>query len=141
MQSYEKKRTPYRMFKTDLGLLLLRVSFGSMMLFSHGWGKLTGFSEYAAKFPDPFGAGPTVSLALAVFAEVFCAAAVVLGAATKFAVIPLMITMAVAFFMIHGADPWGKKELAFAFFSAYTTVLLLGPGRFSVDGAMGKLRH
>ena len=41
----------------SLGLLLLRVSVGGMMLFAHGWGKLTSFAERSSSFPDPLGIG------------------------------------------------------------------------------------
>ena len=66
----------------SLGLLLLRVSVGSMMLLGHGWGKLTSFAERSSSFPDPLGIGPSLSMALATGAEAFCALAVILGFAT-----------------------------------------------------------
>ena len=78
----------------SLGLLLLRVSVGSMMLLGHGWGKLTSFVERSSSFPDPLGIGSPLSMALATGAEAFCALAVILGFATRWAAVPLMVTMA-----------------------------------------------
>lgn len=126
--------------KKDTGLLILRVSFAGFMIYGHGWGKLIGFSEIHSHFPDPFGVGPSISLALAVFAEFFCAIAVAVGWMTRLAVVPLVTTMAVAAFMIHGADPFDKMEKALLFLAGYICVALLGPGKFSVDGALGKDR-
>src|SRR5688572_28454256 len=40
----------------DLGLLIGRVTFGALMAYGHGWGKLSTFSE-TDKFYDPFGLG------------------------------------------------------------------------------------
>jgi putative oxidoreductase len=117
----------------DIGLLVFRVVFGGLMLIQHGYSKLTGFSEKAAAFPDPIGVGSEVSLAMAVSAEFFCAALVVVGLATRIAAIPLIITMAVAAFYIHGADPLADKELALLYGTAFLTLFLSGPGRLSLD--------
>ena len=99
----------------DAGLLLLRVSAGAMMAFGHGWSKLATYTERAATFPDPLGVSSPVSLALVVFAEFFCAMLVALGAATRFAAIPIVINMLVAAFVIHGDDPWRRQEFAILF--------------------------
>ena len=117
----------------SLGLLLLRVSVGGMMLFAHGWGKLTSFAERSSSFPDPLGVGSPLSMALATGAEAFCALAVILGLATRWAVVPLMVTMAVAALIIHGDDPWAKKEFALLYFFPFATLLLTGAGRYSLD--------
>ena len=118
----------------SLGLLLLRVSVGSMMLLGHGWGKLTSFAERSSSFPDPLGIGSLLSMALATGAEAFCALAVIWGFATRWAVVPLMVTMLVAALIIHGDDPWAKKEFALLYFFPFATLFLAGAGRYSLDG-------
>ena len=117
----------------SLGLLLLRVSVGGMMLLAHGWGKLTSFAERSSSFPDPLGVGSSLSMALATGAEAFCALAVILGFATRWAAVPLMVTMLVAALIIHGDDPWAKKEFALLYFFPFATLLLTGAGRYSLD--------
>lgn len=121
----------------SVGLLIQRLIFGGFMLVGHGWGKMVGFSERMDNFPDPLGVGSPVSLALVVFAEVFCAALVTLGLLTRTALIPLIVTMAVAAFVIHGGDPWfgrgPSKEMAVLFLAAYTTLFVAGPGKYSFD--------
>ena len=116
-----------------LGLLLLRVSIGGMMLFGHGWGKLTSFAERSSSFPDPLGVGPSLSMALATGAEAFCALAVILGFSTRWAVVPLMVTMLVAALIVHGSDPWAKKEFALLYFFPFAALLLTGAGCYSLD--------
>ncbi len=124
--------------RLDIGALLLRLAFGGTMLVQHGLPKLLSFSSKMDRFPDPIGLGSTVSLSLAVSAEVFCAAAVVVGLFTRLAAIPLMITMLVAFFVVHGGDPFQKRELAFVYLVAYAAIALIGPGRFSLDRKLRK---
>ncbi|MCB1197892.1 MAG: DoxX family protein [Deltaproteobacteria bacterium] len=123
---------------TDLGLLTLRIAAGGFMLFSHGLGKLTHFSDIAPKFPDPLGVGHSFSLGLTVGAEFFMAGMVLLGVYTRWACVPLIITMAVAGLIIHGDDPFTKKELAFIYLSMYTTLFLTGGGKYTLDKSWRK---
>ena len=122
----------------DVGLLLLRVSAGGLMLV-HGILKLLGFAEKSGGFPDPLGVGSTLSLAMAVGAEVGCALLLILGLATRAAAIPLMITMLVAAFMVHANNGWGKQELGVVYLAMYTAILFTGAGRLSLDHLW--LRH
>ncbi len=117
----------------DTGLLLLRIGIASLMLFGHGFDKLVGFSEKAVHFPDPLGVGSVASLGLTVFAEFFCSVAILFGFFTRYATVPLIITMLVAIFIIHGDDPWSKKEFATLYLLPYLTLLFSGSGRYSVD--------
>jgi putative oxidoreductase len=117
----------------SLGLLLLRTGVGLIMAFGHGWGKLLSYGERSAGFPDPLGIGSPLSLGLTIIAEFFCSIAIVLGVFTRGAVIPLIITMLVAVLVVHGADPWSKKELGLLFLVPYITLLFSGPGKYSLD--------
>lgn len=117
----------------NLGLLVLRMALGGSMLLAHGWGKLVGFSAHAAQFPDPLGVGSKFSLGLTVFAEFFCSAFVVLGILTRWSLLPLIVTMAVACFVIHASDPFSSKELSFLYLCGFVGLWLSGPGRWSVD--------
>ncbi len=124
---------PHATTLTSVWLLIARVAAGAAML-THGWPKLQMLiNGGGAKFPDPMGVGATASLGLAVFAEAFCAALLIIGLATRLAALPLMITMAVAFFIVHGGDPFAKRELAAMYLVVFGTVAVFGPGRFSLD--------
>lgn len=126
------------MKRQDLGLLLVRLLAGGMML-THGIPKIGRFfGEGPVQFADPFGLGPEISLGLAIFAEVACAILVMIGFKTRWATIPLMITMLVAAFYAHAADPFSKKELPLLFFTLFLSLLVSGPGRYSIDNWRGK---
>ena len=123
----------------NLALLVLRVWFALPLLTLHGWSKLTGYAERSGRFADPFGLGSPVSLALVVFAEVFCSVLLVLGLCTRFAATVCGITMATAFVYAHGArlTGQGNGELPLMFLGAFVTLLLAGGGRYSVDASTG----
>lgn len=118
---------------TDLGLLVLRIVGGGFML-THGIPKLMKIINGDMGFADPFGIGAAPSLVLTVFAEFFCALAILVGFKTRLATIPSLVTMAVAGMLIHGADPFKKKELALIYFGIYLAILMMGAGRYSIDG-------
>jgi len=117
----------------SFAMLILRLSIGSLMLMNHGLDKLVHFSEKAGRFADPFGIGSSASLSLAIFAEFFCAAFIILGLFTRLACIPLIITMSVALFVAHQGDFFGKGELAGLFLAGFATLLFAGPGKVSLD--------
>lgn len=129
-----------RIFSTELNstqvnvaILLLRV-FAAAFMLTHGIPK---FSKLLAggeiQFGDPIGLGPAVSLGLAVFAEFACSVLIIFGLGTRLAVVPQMVTMFVAAFVAHGADPFGKKELALIYLLIFTVLLLTGSGKYSLD--------
>ncbi len=117
----------------DLAYLLSRLLFGVTMFIAHGLPKLLSFSERMNTFPDPLGVGNSLSLGLTIFAEVVCAALVAVGLFTRWVSGPMVVTMFVATFIVHGNDPWHKKELAFVYMIGFVITGLLGSGRFSLD--------
>lgn len=117
----------------DRALLLLRVTFGGLMIALHGARKFENVLAGNMKFADPLGLGEATSLLLAAGAETVCGALVVLGCATRAALIPLIVTMLVAVFGVHAADPLKEKELGLLYLSAYGALFIVGPGRFAVS--------
>ena len=118
-------------------VLALRVLFGGLLL-SHGLQKWAAFSDLAPVFPDPLGIGSSASLTLAVFGEAVCSVAFVFGFLYRLALLPMIFTMSVAFFVVHGADPFAVKELAFVYLAVFVVLYVAGPGRYSVDYVIGK---
>ncbi|MBP7867232.1 MAG: DoxX family protein [Acidobacteria bacterium] len=124
----------------DAGLLVLRIWLGFGMLALHGSGKLLKLQSGNFAFPDPLGVGPFVSLSLAVFAEVLCAAFLALGLLTRAVAVPLVVTMSVAFFSVHGGvlKGEGNGELAFVYLAGFVALFFTGPGRYSLDNTLRK---
>ena len=107
------------------------------MAYSHGWGKLQKMFGGDFGFADPIGVGEEASLVLTVFAEFVCGSLVALGLFTRAALIPLIITMLVAVFIIHADDPFSKQELGLLYLIPYVTLFLTGPGKISLDKKLG----
>ena len=126
-----------RPIATDLGLLFIRLASGGMMAYSHGWGKLQKMLGGDMSFADPIGMGEEASLVLTVFAEFVCGILVALGLFTRAALIPLIITMVVAVFIIHAEDPFSKQEFGLLYLVPYLTLFLAGPGKLSLDKKLG----
>lgn len=122
----------------NFSLLLLRIGFGGLLLWNHGLGKLKGFSAMKDSFPDPLHIGHPISMGLAVFAEVFCAGLVVIGLATRLATVPVIVTMGVALFLIHGHQGLKEQESAILYLVPFLVILFAGPGKVSLDNAIGK---
>lgn len=118
---------------TDLGLLILRISFAGTML-THGIPKINLLFESPIKFADPIGVGELTTLVLALIGEVIAPILILIGFKTKLATIPSIITMFVAAFVIHAADPIGVKEKALLYLAGFIAIFLMGAGKYSVDG-------
>ncbi len=117
----------------EIGLLLLRV-VPSLMMITHGYGKFKSLiAGGEIKFANPIGIGAAPSLFLAVIGELVCPIIIILGFKTRWAAFPAAITMAVAAFITHGADPLAKKELALLYLTSFVVIMLVGPGKYSFD--------
>ncbi|WP_339610056.1 DoxX family protein [uncultured Planktosalinus sp.] len=126
-------KTILNLKNTDIALFLLRIGVGGLML-THGIPKLINlFDSNPIRFGDPIGIGMEASLALTVFSEVICSIMIIIGLGTRLAAIPLFFTMGVAFFIVHGADPFKNKELALFFMIVYLVLFLTGSGKYSLD--------
>lgn len=122
----------YNKSAVDWLLLLLRL-FVSIAIMTHGLPKLLNFISGETKFMDFMGMGSRTSLFLVIFAEIVCAFLILLGLFTRWATIPLIVTMLVAAFIAHEGKPFGDREMSLLYFVHFLTLLVMGPGRFSVD--------
>lgn len=106
---------------------------------SHGIQKWTNFQELSSTFPDPIGLGSSLSLGLSIFAELGCSVAFIFGILYRLSLLPMIFMMIVAFFVIHGGDPFSDKELAFVYMVLFILMYIAGAGKYSVDWFLGKV--
>lgn len=129
--------TKYSTGAFNFGMLILRVILG-LILISHGYEKLAKFPGLKDKFMNFIHLGSTTSLVLIIFAEFFCGILIVLGMLTRFAAIPVIIGMAVVFFVASNAHLFAEGERGGMYLATAILLLLVGPGKISVDGMMQK---
>lgn len=115
-------------------LLALRIFFGGMLAM-HGIDKLANYTELIYSFPDPFGFGSETSLVLAIFGEIGCSVAFIIGVLYRLSMIPMIFIMGTAFFHIHQGDI-GQGELAFLYLVVFIFLFFSGPGKYSVDATI-----
>ena len=119
------------------GLLLLRIIGGSMMVYNHGWGKITAGPEKWNRLGNAltdiigFEYLSTFFGFMAAFSESVCALLIVIGLFTIPASILLFFTMFVAI-MNHIIDN-EMPELAIMYCLLSLVLILSGPGKFSLD--------
>ncbi|MBB6500124.1 DoxX family protein [Pedobacter cryoconitis] len=130
--------TNYNHRGLDIVLLVLRLAIALLML-SHGIPKLNMlFAGGEIKFMNPIGLGDTVTLVLAVFAEVICSVFLIMGLSVRLAVIPLIVTMLIAIFVAHGNDGLKEQELAIHYLLTYIVLLFAGGGKISIDSLISR---
>lgn len=130
--------TNYNHRGLDIVLLILRLAIALLML-SHGIPKLNMLlAGGEIKFMNPIGLGDTVTLVLAVFAEVICSVFLIMGLAVRLAVIPLIVTMLIAIFVAHGNDGLKEQELAIHYLLTYIVLLFAGGGKISIDSLISR---
>lgn len=136
-----------------LAMLSLRVLLG-WDFFESGLEKYQGenwFSDIQDKFPFPFGLlPPEISWQMATWFELIGGVALVLGLATRFFSLSLLILTVVAIASAHWPESWatlgelmqgyaftdkgfGNFKLPVLFIGMLLPLILLGPGRLSVD--------
>jgi putative oxidoreductase len=103
-------------------------------MLTHGYSKLLKLlAGGEIQFYDFMGLGAGLSLALAVLGELVAPAAMILGFKTRWFAVPALITMLVAAFGAHWAEPLAEKEHALLFAIPFLATMFLGPGGYSVD--------
>ena len=116
----------------NIGLALLRILPAAMML-THGIPKFQKLISGNFEFSDPILIGAAPSLFLAVIGEFICPILLIIGYKTRWVALPAAITMAVAAFIKHSADPFAAKEKAVLYLVFFVIIALLGPGKYSID--------
>lgn len=127
--------TDFKIDTVSTVLLILRAGIAVLMLV-HGFPKLQMLFSGDIQFLGIMGMSPTLSLILAVLSEVLCSVLLLIGLGTRLAVIPLIITMLIAVFLVHLNDPFAKQELGLLYLLVYVPILLLGAGKYSFDAVL-----
>ena len=117
----------------NIALLLIRIVFAGSMIYGHGLSKFYRLIEGNLSFANPIGIGEAPTLVLAVFSELLAPLFILIGYKTKiFSFFPAA-TMFVAAFIVHLSDPFARKEKAILFLIGFIVIMMMGPGKYSID--------
>lgn len=117
----------------DLGLLFLRLFFALPLTIRHGWPTLFKWWKGEISYPDPFGMGENLTMLVMGSIESICASLVVLGLFTRISAFFVASGFTVAVLVVHGADSFAVKELAYMYMAGFWSVFFLGSGKYSLD--------
>jgi putative oxidoreductase len=117
---------------TDIGLLFLRVAASVLVLIVHGLPKIEHYRREAAAIEDPFHFGRKVTIAFAIFAEVFCPILMIAGVATRLAALPVMAVTAIALLRVHPEWTIDQAQFAWMLLILFGTIAIAGPGHFAL---------
>lgn len=126
---------------TNMGRLFLRLFVGIMMM-QFGIREWIHFDEASKIFPTFLGMDSAVALTLMIFIEIFCSLFIMAGCLTRLMTLPPFISMCVAeYYLLHDINrevsymlSWGQLGyLPVMFLGIYFFILLVGPGKISVD--------
>ena len=114
-------------------LLALRLWVGLNFAFAHGLGKIRdpqAFLDSAGlqRFPMHEVLGW-----FAMLSEFAGGLLIAVGLFTRTAAGAIALTMLGAAFVVHAADPWGRKEFALTYAVACLVLIVMGAGHFSLD--------
>ena len=121
----------------DLGDLALRLVTG-LYLAAHGYGKIAFIEMFAGGVANLGFPAPRLFACCALLAELAGGSLLALGLFTRPAALFIAVTMGVAAFMQHAADPLvaaggASKEPAVVYLAIAFAYLLRGAGRLSFD--------
>jgi putative oxidoreductase len=115
----------------------MRLGAGALLIYGHGWPKLMHYSERAGRFPDPLHVGHDRSLMMTIFAELVCAAAVMLGFGTRFAAAVVVFLFAVILGWVTRGQPFADRELAMVYVLPFLCLVFTGGGAYALDARYG----
>jgi len=124
---------------SDAGLLVLRVATGFILFMRHGWEKVSRLTLINPTFPDPLHIGHNLTWTLAMLSDGICSLLIILGVGTRWLSAYCFFNIFVAFALVHHFTFLGKSpgadhgELIALYLGALATLMVAGPGRYSVD--------
>jgi len=122
----------------EFGIFIIRVAFGLTLMLAHGLGKIPPselFVEGVGRLGFP---APEFFAWCSALTEFLGGVLLAVGLLTRLASLFIVINMAVAYFVVHGGDPFQKKEMAMLYEVIALGFLFFGGGRLSLDGVISK---
>ena len=126
-----------------VALLVTRLTLGILFV-STGWGKVHNLAKITDYFVELKIPAPGFNAVLVSYTELLCGGLLILGLASRFASIPLMVTMVVALISAKASEVHGLPDLfgqiEWTYFAMLFVIVAFGPGKVSLDTLFTKKR-
>jgi len=119
----------------DAGLLLLRMAFGSRLLYGTydnviSWERMIEFSKFLESHGFPL---PLLSAVVSVAAQFLAGISWVVGYKVRFFSVLMIVNFAIALLMVHRNDTYLDSVSAIHLFVISVFLVFMGSGKFGLD--------
>ncbi len=114
-------------------MLFFRLATAFAIIRVHGIKKILDVESEIANIPDPFGMGGAASAFIAILANTLFAGFVAAGFLTRISALFILSVTLTGLLVVHLSDPWPIKDSPLMYSIAFSLILFMGPGRYSVD--------
>ncbi|MEO7140884.1 MAG: DoxX family protein [Ferruginibacter sp.] len=122
----------------NLTFLILRILVSVELMVVHGLKKVGIGVTNAEHVPNPLHLPDALNQAFATSANLFFPVLVILGFFTRLAVLPILAVTLTGYFIVHWNDALLVKDTPFMYSAVYLLILVLGPGKYSIDYFINK---
>lgn len=122
----------------DCGMLLLRVAVSLEIAIVHGFKKIGVGVSQAENIPNPLHLPGAFNNAFAIAANIVFPFFVLIGLFTRLSTLPTLAVTLTGYFVVHWNDPLLEKDTPFIYSLIFLIILILGPGKYSVDNSLHK---
>ena len=122
----------------NLAMLFFRVFVSLEMIGVHGLKKVGIGVEHKENIPNPLNLPHELNDALAISANIFFPFMVFVGLCTRLATLPSLAVTMTGYFVVHAHDSLLEKDTPFIYSVCFLLILILGPGKYSIDNILTK---
>jgi len=121
-----------------IAVFAFRVFLSIELIIAHGLKKIgVGVAE-PEHVPNPLHLPQAFNDFFAITADLICPIFVILGLLLRLSVLPILAVTLTGYFIVHWHDPILQKDMPFMYSIAYLLILVLGPGKYSIDYFINK---
>lgn len=120
------------------GMLFLRIAASIEIAVVHGFKKIGVGVAAAEQIPNPLHLPEFFNNAFATSANIVFPFFVLIGLFTRLATLPTLAVTLTGYFVVHWNDSLLQKDTPFIYSVIFLAILILGPGKYSIDNIIYK---
>jgi putative oxidoreductase len=117
----------------NVALLIFRILLSIELFRVHGLKKFRLENGQKEHVPNPLHLPEQLNGLVATFSDTVVPVLVILGVATRLAVLPTIGVTAIGYFVVHRNDPVEIRDVPFMYTLCFLFLLAVGPGTYSLD--------